>query len=163
MKVLLVEDIDKLGWLGDVVDVKNGYARNFLLPQGLAVIPSESNIKSLADEKARRAETRRLEREEKERLTAALENAEVTVTAKANEQGHLFGSVAEREIAEDLRQQGFAIKDEMVQMPSGHLKEVGTHEVTVRIAGDLRQTIRVIVKSQDETIDAAEKETGSED
>jgi large subunit ribosomal protein L9 len=163
MKVLLLEDVEKLGWLGDVLEVKDGYARNFLLPQGLATVPSEGNIKAIADEKARRAEIRMLERKEKETLAASLEAAEVVVAAKTNELGHLFGSVSERDIAENLRQQGFAVKDDMIRMPSGHIKEVGTHEVAVRLAADLRVAITVTVVSQDETVEAAEQQEASTD
>lgn len=163
MKVLLIEDVEKLGWLGDVVDVKNGYARNYLLPQGLATVPSQANIDALAEEKARRAEQRKLERDQKEQLLANIEGAEVVLAVKANELGHLFGSVAERDIAENLRQQGFAIQDAMVRMPNGHIKELGTHQVTLRVAADLNATVGVVVVSQDEAVDAIEEQTSSEE
>ncbi len=153
MEVLLCSDVEKLGWLGDIVDVKEGYARNYLLPQGLATVPSEANIKALAEEKAHRAEARQLVLEQKQRLVAAVQDAEVALTAKANEQGHLFGSVTERDIAENLRQQGFDVADEMVKM-DGHIKELGVSEVTVRAAADLTATVRVLVNSQEQTVDA---------
>lgn len=163
MKLLLVEDVEKLGWLGDVVDVKEGYARNYLLPQGLATIPSQANIDALAEEKARRAEQRKLEREQKEQLLTSMENAEVVLAVKANELGHLFGSVAERDIAENLRQQGFTVQDTMVRMPNGHIKELGTHTVTLRVAADLTADISVVVVSQDEAVDAVEEQTNEEE
>ncbi|HOK95373.1 MAG TPA: 50S ribosomal protein L9 [Anaerohalosphaeraceae bacterium] len=163
MKVLLVEDVEKLGWLGDVVEVKNGYARNYLLPQGLATIPTEANIKSLEAEKQRRAEIRRLERQQKEQLAARMEGAQVVIAAKANEMGHLFGSVTERDIADALRQQGFEVQDDMVKMPAGHIKEIGTHEVVLRIASDLRPAVRVVVVSEDQTVDADKKETNTQE
>lgn len=163
MKLLLLEDVEMLGWLGDVVEVKDGYARNYLLPQGLATIPTEANIQSIAEEKVRRAETRRLEFEQKQQLAASMENAEVVLSAKANELGHLFGSVSERDIAQNLRQQGFTVQDTMVKMPGGHIKELGAHSVTLRIAPDLNVDIRVIVVSQDETIDAVEEQTSTEE
>jgi len=161
MKVLLCSDIEKLGWLGDIVDVKNGYARNYLIPQGLATVPTEANIKSLADEKARRAEARRLVRDQKERLVTSVQDAEVVLTAKANEQGHLFGSVTERDIAQNLRQQGFDVADEMIKM-DGHIKELGVSEVTVRAAADLTATVRVVVNSQEQTVDAAQESNSSQ-
>jgi len=163
MKLLLVEDVESLGWLGDIVEVKTGYARNYLLPQGLATVPTEANIKSLADEKARRAEVRRLEYEQKEQLASGLEGAEVVLAAKANELGHLFGSVAERDIADNLRQQGFAVQDAMVRMPNGHIKELGTHDISLKIAADLKAVVRVVVVSQDETVDAVEEQTSTEE
>lgn len=163
MKLLLLEDVESLGWLGDIVEVKTGYARNYLVPQGLATVPTEASIKSLAEEKARRAEVRRLEHEQKEQLVSSLEGAEVVLSAKANELGHLFGSVAERDIAENLRQQGFAVQDAMVQMPHGHIKELGTHDITLKVGPDLKTVVRVVVVSQDETVDAIEEQTSTEE
>ncbi len=160
MRVLLCSDVEKLGWLGDIVDVKEGYARNYLLPQALATVPSEANIKALAEEKARRAEARQLVLEQKQRLVSAVQDAEVALTAKANEQGHLFGSVTERDIAENLRQQGFDVADEMVKM-DGHIKELGVSEVTVRAAADLTATVRVVVNSQEQTVDATQDSNSS--
>ena len=162
MKLLLIEDVEMLGWLGDIVDVKSGYARNYLVPQCLAVVPTQAGIDSLADEKARRAESRRLEYAQKEELASGIEGAEVVLAAKANELGHLFGSVAERDIAENLRQQGFAIKDAMVRMPDGHIKDLGTHDITLRITPDLKAVVRVVVVSQDETVDALEEQTNTD-
>jgi len=157
MKVLLCDDVEKLGWLGDVVEVKSGYARNYLIPQGLATVPTEGNMKSLADEKARRGAERKLAREKQERVAKAVQGAEAVVAANANEQGHLFGSVTERDIAKNLRDQGFEISDTMVQL-SEHIKEVGTHEVTLRIAPELLATISVVVVSQDESVESVDKD-----
>jgi large subunit ribosomal protein L9 len=144
MKVLLCEDIDKLGWLGDVVEVKTGYARNYLLPQGLAKVANEASIRAIAEEKARRAELRKLEGKRLEQAVKAIEGAEAVVAAKANEQGHLFGSITERQIAANLREQGFEVRDEIVQLPE-HIKEIGTHSVTLKFRDDLTATINVIV------------------
>lgn len=163
MKVLLLEDVETLGWLGDIVTVKDGYARNYLLPQGLAGVPTEGAIKSLAAEKARRAEQRQLERKEKEQLASRVTGAEVVLASKANELGHLFGSVAEHDIAENLRQQGFAIQDAMVRMPAGHIKELGTYDVTLKIAAELTAGVKVIVVSQDQTVDTVEEQTTPEE
>jgi large subunit ribosomal protein L9 len=162
MKLLLIEDVEMLGWLGDIVDVKSGYARNYLVPQGLAVVPTQKAIDSLADEKARRAESRNLELEQKEQLVTSMEGAEVVLASKANELGHLFGSVAERDIAENLRQQGFSVQDAMVRMPDGHIKDLGTHDITLRITPDLKAVVRVVVVSQDETVDALEEQTNTD-
>jgi len=162
MKLLLRDDVEKLGWLGDIVDVKNGYARNYLIPQGLAVVPTEGNIKALAEEKASRAEARRLVRDQKERLVTAVQGAEVVIAAKANEQGHLFGSVTEHDIADNLRKQGFDVADEMVKM-GGHIKDLGVSEVTVRAAADLLATVQVMVVSQEQTVDATQESNISEE
>ena len=144
MKVLLCEDIEKLGWLGDVVEVKTGYARNYLIPQGLAKVANEASIRAIAEEKARRSELRKLEGRRLEEAAKAIEGAEAVIAAKANELGHLFGSVNERQIATNLRAQGFEVRDEIIQLPE-HIKEVGTHSVTLKFRDDLTATINVVV------------------
>ncbi len=157
MKVLLCEDVEDLGFLGDVVEVKDGYARNYLLPQSIATEPTEVNIKALAEARAERAGARKLARGQLEHAAEVVEGAEAVLAARANESGHLFGSVTERDIAANLRQQGFDIADQMVQLHE-HIKEVGTHQVTLKIAPDLTANINVIVVSQDETIEPASEE-----
>jgi len=144
MKVLLCEDVNKLGWLGDIVDVPEGYARNYLLPQRLAKVATEANIKSLAQAKAQRAEQRLQERRHLEKAAQAVNGAEAVVAAKANEQGVLFGSISNSMIAANLRSQGFEVADEVVKLPE-HIKDLGTHEVTLKFADDVTATIRVVV------------------
>jgi large subunit ribosomal protein L9 len=157
MKVLLKEDIRKLGWFGDVVEVNNGYARNYLLPQGLATSVSEANIRSLAEEKAKRAEHRIKEKKRLEEASKAVEGAEAVIAAKANEQGHLFGSVTEAQIAANLREQGFTVADEVVYL-SEHIKEVGTHQVKLKFADNIVSTVRVVVVA-DKQEEAAEQKS----
>jgi large subunit ribosomal protein L9 len=147
VKVLLCEDVKELGWFGDVVEVSIGYARNYLLPQGLATMPTKSNLRSLAKEAVKRTEQRKLERERLEEAAAAVEGAEAVVAAKANEQGVLFGSVGAGEIAENLRAQGFRVADEMVQLAE-HIKQVGTHKVTLRFDKDLTATANVTIVAE---------------
>jgi large subunit ribosomal protein L9 len=144
MKVLLCEDIKKLGWLGDIVEVNEGYARNYLLPQGLARVATEGNIRALAKEKAARAEQRLRERRRIEKAAEAINGAEAVLAARANEQGVLFGSVTETMIAANLRAQGFEVADEIVKLPE-HIKNLGTHEVTLRFSDDVTATVRVVV------------------
>jgi large subunit ribosomal protein L9 len=158
MKVLLCEDIDKLGWLGDVVEVKTGYARNYLMPQGLATVANEASIRALAEEKAKRAEQRRLEGKRLEEAVKAIEGAEAVIAAKANELGHLFGSVNERQIAANLRAQGFDVRDDIVYLPE-HLKEVGTHAVTLKFRDDLTATINVVVVPDQQSEPGTEAKT----
>jgi large subunit ribosomal protein L9 len=145
MRVLLCEDVSAVGWLGDVVEVSTGYARNYLLPQGLAIVPTDANLRVLAKEKARRAERRKVA---EQRLA---EGAEAVVAAKANEEGVLFGSVGPREIAANLREQGFEVADDVVKLPE-HIKEVGTHSVSLKFAKELTATVSVVVvaKQDDE-------------
>lgn len=147
MKVLLCTDIDNLGYIGEVVEVKNGYARNFLLPQGYATVPTEANIASLAQAKEEAAKKRLAKRQKLENLLERIENAEAVIAENANELGHLFGSVTEKDIAENLQKQGFEVSEKMIRM-SEHLKEIGTHIVDVSIAPDLNTQINVVVVSQ---------------
>ena len=186
MKVLLRQDINKLGWLGDVVEVSEGYARNYLLPQGLAIVPTETNLKSLAKEKAKRQEQMTQERERLEKIASAINGAEAVVVAKANEQGHLFGSVTAHEIAANLREQGLLpnqpadvhrsmrsstisphivfeddemkITDEVVQLPE-YIQQVGNHSVILKFAEDLTATVNVVVVPEQRD----ESESGNQD
>jgi large subunit ribosomal protein L9 len=156
MKVLLCEDIDKLGWLGDVVEVNEGYARNYLLPQHLAKPATEAAIRAIAEEKSKRAEQRRLEGRRLQAAAEAVDGAEAVVAAKANEQGHLFGSVSAHQIAANLRSQGFEVTDKIVQLPE-HIKEVGTHAVTLKFAAEVTATVNVVVvPEQDSAAEAAD-------
>ena len=156
MKVLLCQDVEKLGWLGDIVEVKEGFARNYLLPQRVAIAATEANVKSLAEEKARRAEQRVLEQKRFEAAIKAVDGAQVIISAKTNEQGHLFGSVSAHDIAENLRTQGFEVRDDVVRMPE-HIKEIGTYDVTLKYATDATASVKVVVVSQDETVETSEQ------
>jgi large subunit ribosomal protein L9 len=157
MKVLLCEDVASVGWLGDVVDVKDGYARNYLIPQGIAKMATESNIKAIAEEKAKRAELRIQEEKHIEEAAKKVEGAEAVIAAKANDQGHLFGSVGPKEIAENLRAQGYEVANEIVQLQE-NIKEVGTHQVSLKFTDELLVSVQVTVVA--ETAD--EEQTESE-
>ena len=152
MKVLLCQDVKKLGWFGDVLDVKEGYARNYLIPQGLAMVPTESNLRSLAKEKAKRSEERIQERKRQDAVAAKVQGAEAVIAATANEQGHLFGSVTGSEIAANLREQGFEVADDVVYLPE-HIKQVGTYTVTLKFAADLTPTVSVVVVAKQDITD----------
>jgi len=156
MKVLLCEDVNKLGWLGDVVEVSEGYARNYLLPQGIAKVATQGNIKAIAEQKAERAQQRLHERSRQEKAAEALEGAEAVLAAKANEQGRLFGSITADQIAANLREQGFQVADDVVDLPE-HIKDVGTHTVTLKFADDLTATVSVVVVAEGTEITAEEE------
>jgi large subunit ribosomal protein L9 len=156
MKVLLCQDVEKLGWLGDIVEVREGFARNYLFPNRLAIAATDANVKSLADEKTKRAEQRTLDRQRIEAAAKAVDNAQVIISAKANELGHLFGSVTGPDIAENLRIQGFDVHDDVVRLPE-HIKEVGTYDITLNYATDITALVKVVVVSQDETVETAEQ------
>jgi large subunit ribosomal protein L9 len=144
MKVLLCEDVKKIGYYGDVVEVSEGFARNYLLPQQLAVIPTEQKLRSMTQEKAKRSDQRLKERRRLEAASAAVKGAEAVISAKANEQGILFGSVSPKEIAANLQALGFDITEDFVSLKE-HIKTVGSHEVTLKFADDLSAAITVTV------------------
>ncbi len=164
MKVLLTDDISKLGWLGDVVDVADGYARNYLFTQGLAKPATEANIKAIARAKAQRAEQRRLEIERLAEAAKAVDGAEAVIAAAANEQGHLFGSITQHNIAENLRAQGFEVHDDIVVLDE-HIKQVGTYNITLSFSDDVTAAISVVVVPEGadvEAFKAAQKEAAQQ-
>ena len=145
MQVILLERIVNLGQLGDVVKVKEGYARNFLIPHGKARRATETAIKEF---EGRRAE---LEKVQADKFAAAqsvqekLNGGKVQLTAKAGVDGRLFGSITNYDIAEALGKQGFDINKAQIRMPQGPLKAVGDHAITVALHSDLTADITVTV------------------
>ena len=145
MQIILLEQVANLGTLGDVVNVKNGYARNFLIPQGKAKRATEANLKEF---EARRAE---LEAKQAEILADAkvraekLNEATVTIAQKAGVDGRLFGSVTNHDIADELVKQGFAVTKAQVRMPNGLLKNVGDYTVSVGLHTDVVVDVNVSV------------------
>lgn len=163
MKVLLCEDVESLGWYGDVVEVKDGYARNYLIPQRIATAPTEKKIQEMAEEKAKRAATRQLAVDQLKKAAEAVEGAEAVIAEKANEQGHLFGSVTEKQIAENLRQQGYEVADKFVQLEE-HIKEVGQYTIKLKFSADIFAEVKVTVvpEGQMEPSDESNAQTTEE-
>jgi len=145
MQVILLEKVVNLGGLGEVVRVKDGFARNFLIPQGKAKRATEENKKVF---EARRAE---LEKAQAEILAAAqaqvakLEGVSVQVARKAGVDGRLFGSVGNADIADALKAQGIEIEKSMVRLPEGPFKQVGDNQVEIALHHDVVATITVSV------------------
>lgn len=148
MQVILLEKVGKLGNLGDVVKVKEGYARNFLIPSKLARRATEAAIKEF---EARRAE---LEKAAQAKLDAAkalgeqLSGKVVRITQKAGVDGRLFGSVTNHDIADALVKMGLQVQKSQVRMPTGPLKTVGDHAVTIAPHGDVVAEVTVQVVAQ---------------
>ena len=157
MKLLLLADIPNLGYFGDVVEVKNGYGRNYLLPQQLATMPTESKIKAIEEERAQRAEERRMAREALEKVAAKVEGASITIESKANESGHLYGSVSEADIAKALQDAVYEVQTKHVDLGQ-HITEVGAYDVTLKFAADLTATVKVNVVVPGGASDSAETE-----
>ena len=145
MQIILMEKLANLGNLGDVVKVKDGYARNFLIPQGKAKRATEANLKAF---EARRAE---LEKAQSEQLAQAqargtkLEGLMLQVTQKAGVDGRLFGSVTNHDIVDALKAQGHEVERAQIRMPAGPLKQVGDYPIQVALHTDVVVTITVSV------------------
>ncbi|MEW6692156.1 MAG: 50S ribosomal protein L9 [Pseudomonadota bacterium] len=145
MEVILLSKVENLGNLGDVVKVRNGYARNFLIPYGKAKAATKANV---AEFEARRAE---LEKAAAEALAAAqaraaqLEGVSVTIAGKAGTEGKLFGSIGTAEIADALTAAGHAVEKREVRLPTGPLRAVGEYDIELHLHTDVNTTVKVNV------------------
>src|SRR5262245_47325168 len=145
MQVILLEDLEGLGDRGATVNVKPGYARNYLLPRKLA-ITAQSRAANLYQELARQKEIQMQKRHAEARAEAAkLEGLEVNITAQANEEDTLFGSVTATDVVDALAKAGHPIEKKRIEMAEEHIKQLGRYEVKVRFLGDVSATVRVWV------------------
>ncbi len=146
MEVILLDKIAKLGGLGDKVTVKSGYARNFLLPQGKAVVANAANLEVF---EARRAE---LEKNLADALAAAQARADkiealegVTIASKAGDEGKLFGSIGTRDIADALTAAGVEVEKSEVRLPEGALRNTGEFEIAIQPHSEVVATAKIVV------------------
>ena len=144
MQVLLKKDVGKLGQIGDIVDVKAGHARNYLLAQGLAVLVSPANLKMVEAEKRRHQVAVEKRDEEQRQLSERLSSASVTIQAKANEEGHLFGSVSAQNIADALANDGYQVGAAQIQLGEP-IRELGVYEIPVQLLPELSSSCKVWV------------------
>lgn len=149
MEVILLEKVRNLGSLGQRVKVKAGYGRNFLIPKGKAVYATSENLKKFEE---RRAELEKVEAEflkaaEVKRDALAALNA-VIISAKAGEEGKLFGSIGTRDIADAITQAGVEVSKNDVLLPNGVLRQVGEYDVEVELHGDLKAIVKVTVVAE---------------
>lgn len=144
--LLLTENVDSLGIVGDVVTVRSGYARNYLLPRGFVTEPSEEKVKALAQRRAEAEAAVALLRKDREKLVERLEGAEVEVVRSCNDLGMLYGSVTQQDVADALVKAGFGVKARDVRLPQA-IKRVDHYELTVKLAADLEASIRLNVKA----------------
>jgi large subunit ribosomal protein L9 len=147
IEVILREDIKTLGRAGEVVRVKPGYARNYLLPQGLAYEATEGNKKRIAAETRVQATRNQAERAEAERLAATLAGVTLPLSGKAGEEGKLFGSITSQDIADALSRAGHLVDRRRIEMEHP-IKTVGDHTVTVRLHPEVHAELRVSVLAE---------------
>jgi len=149
MQVILLERVAKLGQMGDVVDVKPGYARNFLLPQGKALSASESNIASFEAQKAQ-LEARNLEtKKEAEALAEKLDGQQFIVIRSASDAGALYGSVTPRDAADAATESGFSVDKKQIALIAP-IKELGLHSLAVKLHPEVEVEIKMNVARSEE-------------
>jgi len=147
MKVILQERVTNLGNVGDQVNVKRGYARNFLLPRGKAVLATPSNVVAF---EAKRAEFEKKAAEllsEAKARAATIEGLVVTLTVQASEEGKLFGSVGPRDIAKAAVEAGKHLEKSEIEMPEGQIRVVGEYPVGVHLHGEVHAKITVVINA----------------
>lgn len=148
MKVLLRADVEDLGRTGDLVDVARGYARNYLVPQGLAVEAGSGMAAQAETMQRKRALQAAADKSDAEEAAARLEGLVIELTAKASEEGRLFGSVGEVEVASALADQ-FGLEVDRKQVSGGPVKDLGTHDFYVQLHPDVDFQVTVEVKAEE--------------
>jgi large subunit ribosomal protein L9 len=144
MKVILTKDLDNLGRAGALVEVKPGYGRNYLLPRNLAVLATAKNIRQLEHQKAGILSRAAKEKQNMGAMAQKLSAIEVKLSRKVGEQNKLFGSVTSKDIHEQLVAQGYELQRKQIHLPEP-LKEVGTHEVEVKLHAEVSAKIKVTI------------------
>ncbi len=142
MKVILRKNFDQLGQIGDIVDVKDGYARNFLIPRNIAFAAQKGNMKALEEEKKQLSKKREKELQAAEKLSAELEKVSVTIPVKVGEEDKIFGTVTTQMIADALKEKGYEIDRRKIDLEEP-IKALGIYSVNVK----LHPTVTTVVKT----------------
>lgn len=145
MQVILLDNIRNLGHLGDLVKVKPGFARNYLIPQGKAAPATKDNV---AKFEARRAELEKIAAanlQDAQQRAEALANITVTIAGRAGDEGKLFGSLGTRDIAEAVTKAGIALEKSEVRLPEGPIRVIGEFDIAVQLHAEVSATVKVIV------------------
>lgn len=156
MQVILMEKIDNLGSLGEIVNVRAGYARNFLVPRRKAKIATKANIEAFEEIRAELEKVAAEAAASAEAIREKMNGTEIKLEANAGQEGKLFGSITNHEIAEALNELGFEVERRNVRMPEGPIRNVGEHEVAIRLHTDVDAIVKVIVHS-DNIVEVREK------
>jgi large subunit ribosomal protein L9 len=147
MKVVLLETIEGLGSVGQEVKVKDGYARNFLVPKGLALLATDSNLKAFKDRIQARIRSEAKSRDHAMKLAEAISSTVLTFTVKTGQEGKLFGSVTGSDIFDALAAKGFEVDKKKIHL-SEPIRHVGTHEVAVRLFPEVTAHVKVEVVAE---------------
>ncbi len=149
MQLVLTEDVANLGKQGDLVEVKAGYGRNYLLPNGLATVPTEHNLRLLERYKERVHQAREARVADLRALGEQIQRVTITIEANANDEGHLYGSVGAPEISKALKSQNLPVDPDMVRM-EGPIKETALYAVKLNLGYDIETEVKVLVVKQTE-------------
>ncbi len=149
MQLVLTEDVQHLGKQGDLVEVKQGYGRNYLLPNGLATIPSEHNLRLLERYKKRVQQAREARIADLKALAEQIQRVTVSLEANANEEGHLYGSIGAPEISKALKAQNLGVEPDMVRL-EGPIKECALYAVKIHLGYEIETEVKVLVVRQQE-------------
>ncbi|MEX0654105.1 MAG: 50S ribosomal protein L9 [Phycisphaeraceae bacterium] len=158
IELLLLDNVDNLGIVGDVVKVRPGYARNFLLPRALATTPTPGSIERLAERRAEVEAEMKAIRKSQEELIGKLDGYELTLERSANEQGVLFGGVSQHDIAEALREAGFAVEDRWIRIGQ-QIKRLDSYAIPVVVDKELKTEVKLWVVS-DKPVEELAAEAG---
>jgi large subunit ribosomal protein L9 len=147
MQIILLQDVKNLGKKGDLKNVSDGYARNFLFAKKLAGVATKEAIEQVEAQrkKEKMAEVENLEKNKK--LAAELKDKLIEIKAKGKEEGKLFGSISAKDVASKLGEAGFDISEKSIMMPA-HIKEVGEYEIKINLAGGVETKIKLIVSKE---------------
>ena len=148
VEVVLKENLKHLGSIGDVVRVRRGYARNFLLPRGLAAVASRGNVRQIEHEKAVQAQRIAKLRNAQEQVVLELGKVTLMVAKEAGEDGKLFGSVTANDVLEGLKAKDVEVDKKKLVMPAQPIKEVGSYEIGVKLPYGLTATVKLEVKTR---------------
>lgn len=144
IKLLLTENVESLGIVGDVVTVKMGYARNYLLPREMAMMPSDEAIADLADKRAKAEKEMLALRANREQMIDKLDGVHLTLVRSCNDAGHLYGSVTQQDIAEALTNEGYPVTPRSVRLPHA-IKRIDAFDIHIRLDQDLEADIKLEV------------------
>jgi len=144
MKIILRKNYDQVGKIGDVVEVKTGFARNFLIPRGIAYTATTGNIRALEEEKKQVAKKQEKERKEAEVLAAELEKVSVTIPVKVGEEDKIFGSVTTQMISEGLKEKGYEIDKRKIEITEP-IKALGIYSINIKIYHDVNVAVKTWV------------------
>lgn len=137
MEIILVQDVEKLGHKDDIIIVKDGFARNYLIPQKMAIIATSSAKKVMAENKRQRAHKEAKIKQDAEKLAGRMTNLKITIGAKASQTGKIFGSVTPLLIAEAIQKSGYDVERKQIVVTDDHIKEVGNYAVKIKLHKDV--------------------------